>query len=145
MEIVPYEPGQLEALLAMVARAEFSESIVAEPERFGRGLAAPGAIALVAVEDGEPIGFSNTITDGAFQAYLCVLLVDPAARRRGVARALVEATLARCGAIRVDLIATEEAEPFYQRLRHRGPWPGYRLYSPGAPFGPPAEGTPADG
>jgi GNAT superfamily N-acetyltransferase len=133
MEIVAYQRAHLEPILALAAGAEFSSSLLADAERAHRALSAPGAVALVAVEADEPLGFAHTISDSAFQAYLVLLVVAPAARRRGVGRALVEETLRRCGAIRLDLISTEEAEPFYRGFDHGGPWPGYRLYPDGAP------------
>jgi GNAT superfamily N-acetyltransferase len=129
MEIVPYQRPHLEAILALADGVAF-ESLVADPDRAHRAMTAPGAVALVALEDGEPIGFAHTITDGAIQAYLGMLLVAPAAQRGGVGRALAEESLARSGAVRMDLISTEEAEPFYRSLPHRGPWPGYRLDRP---------------
>jgi GNAT superfamily N-acetyltransferase len=133
MEIVRYERAHLETLLALAEGAEFSSSFIADPERAHRALSAPGAVALVALGAGEPVGFSHAITDGAFQAYLALLFVAPGARGRGVGRALVDETIGRCGAIRLDLISTEEAEPFYRGFHHGGRWPGYRLYPNGAP------------
>jgi ribosomal protein S18 acetylase RimI-like enzyme len=133
MEILPYAREHLEPILTLSDGVAFS-SLVADPERADRALSSPGAVALVAVEEGEVIGFAHTITDGAVQAYLCMLLVAPAHQRRGVGRALVEESLARSGAIRMDLISTEEAEPFYRGFPHNR-WPGFRLY----PDGPPGE------
>lgn len=133
MEIVPYERDHLEALLALADGIAFS-SLVADPERAHRSLSGPGSVTLVAVEDGGPLGFAHAITDGALQAYLCQLLVSPAAQKRGIGRALTEATLTRSGAIRMDLLASEEAEPLYRGFPHDR-WPGYRLY----PDGPPGE------
>jgi hypothetical protein len=46
------------------------------------------------------VGFSHSITDGALQAYLSMLLPDSS-----------EATMERSGAIRLDLVSSEEAEP----------------------------------
>jgi GNAT superfamily N-acetyltransferase len=140
MEIVAYERAHLEAILALAEGATFSSALVADAERADRALRAPGAVALVAVEAGEALGFAHTITDGAFQAYLALLLVAPGARRRGVGRALVEETVDRCGAIRLDLISTEETEPFYRGFAHGGPWAGYRLYPDGAPGAASGEG-----
>jgi len=137
MEIVPYERAHLDTILAIAEGAEFSSTFTADPERAHRALSAPGAVGLVALESGEPIGFSHTVTDGAFQAYLPLLLVAPGARGRGVGRALVDETIGRCGAIRLDLISTEDAEPFYRGFDHGGRWPGYRLY-PGGPAAEPA-------
>jgi len=138
MEIVPYERAHLEAILALADGVAFS-TLVEDPERAHRVLTAPGAISLVGLEDGEPIGFAHTITDGAIQAYLCRLLVAPDFQRRGIGRALVDESLARSGAIRMDLLSSEEAEPLYRQYSHER-WPGYRIF----PEGPPGE-RPDDG
>jgi ribosomal protein S18 acetylase RimI-like enzyme len=126
MEIVPYQRAHLEPILALAAGVAFS-TLVEDPERAHRLLSGPGSVSLVALEDGEPIGFAHTITDGEIQAYLCRLLVSPAHQRRGIGRALVDESLARSGAIRMDLLSSEEAEPLYRGYRHDR-WPGYRIY-----------------
>jgi ribosomal protein S18 acetylase RimI-like enzyme len=79
------------------------------------------------------------LADGAIQAYLCRLLVDRSFQKRGVGRALVDESLTRSGAIRMDLLSSEEAEPLYRSYPHDR-WPGYRIY----PQGPPGE-LPDDG
>lgn len=132
MEIVAYEREHLEALLALAAGVAFS-TLVEDPERAHRVLSGPGSVSLVALEDGEPVGFAHTITDGAIQCYLCRLLVSPAHQRRGIGRALVDESLARSGAIRMDLLSSAEAEPLYRGYRHER-WPGYRIY-PDRPAG----------
>jgi ribosomal protein S18 acetylase RimI-like enzyme len=131
MEIVAYERAHLEAILALADGVAFS-TLVEDPERAHRVLSGPGAVSLVALEDGEPIGFAHTLTDGAIQAYLCRLLVAAEFQRRGVGRALVDESLARSGAIRIDLLSSEEAEPLYGTYRHER-WPGYRLFPQGRP------------
>lgn len=140
MEIVPYERGHLEALLVLADGVAFS-TLVEDPERAHRALSGPGSVTLVALEQGEPVGFAHTITDGEIQAYLCRLLVSPAHQRRGIGRALVDASLARSGAIRIDLLSSEEAEPLYRAYRHDR-WPGYRIFpvEPGDAAEPGGEG-----
>ncbi|MGD9737591.1 MAG: GNAT family N-acetyltransferase [Solirubrobacterales bacterium] len=126
MEIVRYQRAHLEPILALAEGVAFS-TLVEDPERAHRVLSGPGSVTLVALEGGEPIGFAHTITDGAIQAYLCRLIVAPAQRRRGIGRALVDESLARSGAIRMDLLSSEEAQPLYSGYRHDR-WPGYRIY-----------------
>ena len=82
MEIVAYQRGHLEAILALAEGVAFS-TLVEDPERAHRALSGPGSVSLVALDGGEPIGFAHTITDGEIQAYLCRLLVSPAHQRRG--------------------------------------------------------------
>ena len=134
MEIVPYQRDHLEAILALADGVAFS-TLVEDPERAHRALSGPGSVTLVALEGGDPIGFAHTITDGEIQAYLCRLLVAPEHQRRGIGRALVDESLARSGAIRMDLLSSEEAEPLYAGYRHER-WPGYRIF----PAPPPGQG-----
>jgi ribosomal protein S18 acetylase RimI-like enzyme len=102
-------------------------SLPADPQRAGRALSGPGVVTVVAVEDGEVVGFAQALTDGAIQAYLSLLLVGTATRGRGVGRELVRETLGRSGAERIDLFSEYESEGFYRAFRHRA-FPGYRLY-----------------
>jgi ribosomal protein S18 acetylase RimI-like enzyme len=108
-------------------RAEGWPTFPEDPPLARRACTAPGVASLVAVEEGEIVGFARLLTDGVLQAYLCELVVAEHARRRGVGRALVEEALARSGARRLDLLAEAGSEGFYASFRHRSA-PGYRLY-----------------
>jgi GNAT superfamily N-acetyltransferase len=134
MEIVPYQRAHLEAILALAEGAEFSSSFVADPERAHRALSAPGAIALVALHAGEPIGFAHAITDGAFQAFLSLLLVHPRARRQGIGRWLLAEALTRSGAVRLDLLSYEEADSLYASVEHErfADASAFRIRGPGS-------------
>jgi predicted N-acetyltransferase YhbS len=131
MEILTYSREYLDPIVRMCEGISFATSL-SDPDRADRAMSAPGAVALVAVEDGELVGFSHSITDGALQAYLSMLLVSPDHQRRGIASALIEATMERSGAIRLDLVSSEEAEPLYRTFSFRR-LPGYRLYVGGEP------------
>jgi GNAT superfamily N-acetyltransferase len=131
MEIRPYGHEHLDAIIRMCDGISFATSL-SDPERAHRAMSGPGATALVAVEEDEVLGFSHSITDGALQAYLSMVLVSPAHQRRGIASTLIEETMQRCGAIRLDLLSSEEAEPLYQTFSFRR-LPGYRLYVDGEP------------
>ena len=126
MEIVSYEPKYLDALLAL-CRSEGWISFAANPERAGRAMTNPGVTALVAIEDERAVGFAQAVGDGCFGGYLCMLLVDPIARGRGIGRALVEATLVESGVLRLDLLSSERAMPLYERFPHNQ-IPGFRIY-----------------
>ncbi len=96
----------------------------ADEDRTWRALTAPGTLALVALVDGEVAGIAQTIGDGEIQAFLSVLLVAVDARRRGIARALVEEALRRTPGSRLDLISC--ADGFYEALGFK-PVSGFRL------------------
>jgi ribosomal protein S18 acetylase RimI-like enzyme len=128
VEIVSYEPKFLDALLSL-CRQEGWISFAANPERAGRAMTGPGVTALVAVEGAEqrPLGFSQAVGDGCFGGYLCMLLVDPQARGRGIGKALIERTLVESGVLRLDLLSSDRAMSLYERFPHNK-LPGFRLY-----------------
>jgi ribosomal protein S18 acetylase RimI-like enzyme len=130
VEIVPYEPRFLDALLDL-CRQEGWTSFAANRERAGRAMTGPGVTALVALErDGaerRPLGFAQAVGDGAFGGYLCMLLVAAEARGRGIGKLLTERTLVESGVLRLDLLSSERAESLYERFPHIRVQ-GFRLY-----------------
>jgi ribosomal protein S18 acetylase RimI-like enzyme len=146
MEIVSYEPRYLDALLAL-CRSEGWISFAANPDRAGRAMTGPGVTALVAIEreaDGgaeRAVGFSQAVGDGCFGGYLCMLLVDPATRGRGIGKALVERSLVESGVLRLDLLSSDRAMSLYERFPHNK-IPGFRLY-PDESLRPPEADPPA--
>lgn len=125
MRIVAADARHAEAVSAL-ALAEGWESWTVE--RTHRVLAAPGATAVVAVEDDEVAGVAHAISDGELAHYLALLVVAPAHRRRGIAGALVDALFDRLGVTRLDLLATEDSRGFYRSRPHREK-SGFRLYA----------------
>jgi len=81
--------------------------------------------ALVAVHNGQVIGFLRAITDGAVTTYIAELLVAQEWRGRGVGRALVDACHELAPATRLDLLSTAQADLFYEANGFR-PFKGYR-------------------
>ncbi|MCI0384261.1 GNAT family N-acetyltransferase [Streptomyces sp. CNQ085] len=74
-------------------------------------------------DTGEQLGYARVVTDRATFAWLCDVYVAPAARGRGLGKALVGAALAElepCGLGRV-LLATEDAHGLYEGLGFRRP------------------------
>jgi len=134
LDYVAFSESHLPGVIAL-CEAEGWPSFPADPARALRALTAPGVVAVVALDDGEVVGFAQMLTDGQIQAYLCDLAVATEARRAGVGRRLVEEAFARSGAQRVDLLALDESEEFYGSFDHRT-MPGYRIY-PGDPSGSP--------
>jgi [ribosomal protein S18]-alanine N-acetyltransferase len=90
LRVEPATAAALELLAALHARC-FAQAW--SREAFAKLLATPGAFALLAVDEAQPVGLSLARAAGG-EAEILTLCVTPAARRRGAGRALVEATAA---------------------------------------------------
>jgi len=131
MDIVPYEPHQLDAVLAL-CRAEGWTTFASNRDRAARAMGAPGVTALIAVEEAGAyeapvLGFSQAVGDGAITGYLCMLLVTKDERGHGIGKALIERTLRESGVLRLDLLSSDDAMSLYERFPHAR-MPGFRLY-----------------
>lgn len=70
--------------------------------------------ALVITEEESIIGFVRGLTDGKITTYIAELLIDPRHRGKGLGRLLLDVCHALHPHTRLDLISTEEADPFYK-------------------------------
>ena len=121
----PELSADLPAVLAL-CEVENWPSLVEDPERALRVLAAPGVVAIVAEVDASVIGFAYFQTDREIQAHLSLMVVSRAHRRQGIGRGLINFGGSQVGASRVDLI-TDEGAAFYRSLPH-GEMLGFRVY-----------------
>ncbi len=69
-------------------------------------------------EDGAQVGFTRVVTDRATFAWVCDVFVLPAARGRGVGKALIAAVVAHDAVkdVRRIALATEDAHGLYEHF-----------------------------
>ena len=91
MEIRPIRPDEIETARRLLADNGWGPSV--EDPAVVRQLLAQSQVALVAVLDGQVVGFLRAITDGLFNGYISMVVVAAAQRGRGVGSALVQAAM----------------------------------------------------
>ena len=87
MLIRPIQPEEVEPARQLLLANDWGPR-VADAAVFAL-LVERSQIALVAVEDGRVLGFLRAITDGLFNGYISMVVVDAACRGRGIGTALV--------------------------------------------------------
>jgi ribosomal protein S18 acetylase RimI-like enzyme len=126
VEIVPFVEEHLDGVIRLCV-AEGWPSFPDDLERAIRVLTAPGVTTVIALDNGEVVGFAELFSDGELQAFLANLAVDGRFRGQGTGRALVIEALRLAGGERIDLLSEDEAVEFYGSFPNFQE-PGFRLY-----------------
>ena len=127
VDIRPYESGDAPAIARLSTTVQWPS--LTDAAVVDRVCTAPGAVAYVAEQDGDLVGWAQAMGDGVLQSHLGFVAVHPDQRRRGIARLLVVATFQATRTKRMDLI-TDSADGFYEAFAHKR-MSGFRIY-PGA-------------
>jgi ribosomal protein S18 acetylase RimI-like enzyme len=115
VDIREIRPSEVEAARKLLEDAGWTDR-VSDPGEF-RELLSRSAKSIVAVDDGEVIGFLRALTDGMTNGYISMLVVAEKHRRMGVGRALVRAIMGDNRNMTWVLRAGREgAAEFYERL-----------------------------
>jgi len=83
--------------------------------------------AYVALKDSEIVGFVRALSDGYAVTYIAEIVVEPRYRGQGIGKELLLAVQLTYPTSRVDLLASEPAKGFYERVGYTAK-PGYRRW-----------------
>ena len=115
MQIRAIRPSEIEPARRLLAANGWAKR-VADAAQF-QLLVARSQRTLVAVDNGEVIGFARALCDDISNGYLAMLVVAQSHRRRGIGQALVRAVMGDDRGITWMLRAGREGvAPFYEKL-----------------------------
>ena len=115
MEVRDVQPPEIEAARRLLEACGWQHR-VSDPKQF-RQLLSRSQRCLVAIENGQVVGFVRALTDGMENGYISMVAVEEKCRRKGIGRALVKTVMGDDPGMTWVLRAGREGvAEFYQKL-----------------------------